>query len=54
MLLVRIVENNKFILMLGHVRLSKGKLCLAGLGKVLGEGPVLARNRKKTPSNHFQ
>ena len=33
MLLVRIVENNKLMLVLAQVRLSKGKLCFSGLGK---------------------
>ncbi len=33
MLLLRIIENDKI---LGKVRLSKGKLCPAGLEKVLG------------------
>ena len=36
MLLVRSIENNKLMLTLGQVRLSKGKLCPAGLGKGLG------------------
>ncbi len=36
MLLVRIVENNNIEDYLGKVRLSKGKLSLAGLGKGLG------------------
>ena len=36
MLLVRSIENNKLMLILGQVRLSKGKLCPAGLGKGLG------------------
>ena len=31
MLLVRIIENNKIMLILGQVRLSKGKLCPAGI-----------------------
>ena len=35
MLLVRNVENDKIDDHLGQVRLSKGKLCPAGLGKGL-------------------
>ena len=36
MLLVMIIENNKMMLILGQVRLSKGKLSPAGLEKELG------------------
>ena len=46
-LLIRIIENHKIIL--DQVRLNKGWLCPAGLGKRLRQGPVKARNRKKTP-----
>ena len=36
MLLVRIVKKIRLMLVLGQVRLSKGYLCPAGLGKRLG------------------
>ena len=32
MLLLRIIENNKLMIILGQVRLSEGWLCPAGLG----------------------
>ncbi len=35
-LLVRIIENNKLILISGKIRLIKGYLCTAWLGKELG------------------
>ncbi len=43
----------KLMLILGQVRLSKGKLCLSGFGKRLSKGPAglepptVVRNRKK-------
>ena len=36
MLLIRIIESNKFILILGQVRISKGKHSHTDLGKGLG------------------
>ncbi len=39
MLLVRSVKKINFVIILGQVRLSKGKLCPPGLGMGLGEVP---------------
>ncbi len=39
----------KLMLILDQVRLSKGQLCPAGLGKGLIQGPAGTRNRKKIP-----
>ncbi len=36
LLLVRIIENHNLDAYLGQIRLSKGQLCPAGLGKGLG------------------
>ncbi len=49
MLLVSIVENHKIDDYLDQVRLSKGQLFPAGLGKGLGQCPAGFRNRKNTP-----
>ncbi len=53
-MLVRVVENNIIDVYVGQVRLSKGKLCPAGLVKGLGQGPAglepLAVARKNIPS----
>ncbi len=41
------------MLILEQVRLSKGQLCLTGLGKGLEYGPAGANTSKNTPSNNF-
>ncbi len=45
---VRIIKNKKLMLILDEVRLSKGKLCPAGL-----ELPARNINREKQPLNLF-
>ncbi len=40
MLLMMIIKNNKIYDISGQVRLRKGQLCPAGLGKILGTGPT--------------
>ena len=48
-----LLKITKLMLIIGQVRLSKGKLCPAGLGKGLGYGPTgleplaVARNSRK-------